>query len=89
MVLLLINTLGCRRSCHLTFTSPSLQLGAGNPGDWWTALESEPSLGSTTQLHQGFRGPEFAQSLIELEGPFTNVNKGKNVTVLMRVVKKI
>lgn len=50
---------------------------SGNPGDWWTALESEPSFGSTMQLHQPmFRGPEFAHSMMEMEGPFTNVNKG-------------
>ncbi|XP_064597908.1 LOW QUALITY PROTEIN: nephrocystin-3-like [Liolophura sinensis] len=49
---------------------------SGNPGDWWTALESEPSFGSTMQLHQPmFRGPEFAHSMMEMEGPFTNVNK--------------
>ncbi|KAJ8320207.1 hypothetical protein KUTeg_001794 [Tegillarca granosa] len=38
--------------------------------------ESEPSLGSTIQLHQTtIRGPEFAHSMMETEGPFTNVNK--------------
>ena len=53
-------------------------LGAGNPGDWWTALESEPSLGSTSQLHvTGLKGPEFALSTMEMDGPFTNVNKGE------------
>ena len=53
----------------------------GTAGDWWTALESEPSLGSTTQLHtSGFRGPELAHSLMESEGPFTNVNKGEMAT---------
>ncbi|KAK6166073.1 hypothetical protein SNE40_022850 [Patella caerulea] len=48
-------------------------LGNNNPGDWW----SEPSLGSTVQLHQPtyLRGPEFAHTMMELEGPFTNVNK--------------
>lgn len=47
-------------------------------GDWWTPMDSEPSLGSTTQLQvpQG-KGPEFAHSIVELEGPFTNVTKGK------------
>ena len=55
----------------------------GTAGDWWTALESEPSLGSTTQLHtSGFRGPELAHSLMESEGPFTNVNKGEMATCL-------
>ncbi|XP_070569543.1 nephrocystin-3-like [Ptychodera flava] len=47
----------------------------GNPGDWWTALESEPSLGSTTQLQPMFKGPEFAHSLGDIEGPFTTVNR--------------
>ncbi len=52
-------------------------VGGGTPGEWWTALESEPSLGSTTQLHaQGsVRGPEFAQGMLELDGPFT-LHKG-------------
>lgn len=47
-----------------------------NPGDWWTALESEPSMGSTTQLHVpvSYRGPELG--LLEVEGPYLNVNKG-------------
>jgi hypothetical protein len=50
----------------------------GNPGDWWTALESEPSLGSMTQLHAPatYKGPEFGHMLIEMEGPYLNVNKG-------------
>ncbi|CAH1790232.1 unnamed protein product [Owenia fusiformis] len=57
-------------------TGVDISLGGGNPGDWWTALESEPSLGSSTQLHQQtYMGPEFAQSIVELNGPFTNVNK--------------
>lgn len=50
-------------------------VGSAYPGDWWTALESEPSLGSTFQLHPTLRGPELANCLMELEGPFTNVNK--------------
>ncbi|XP_077997174.1 nephrocystin-3-like [Glandiceps talaboti] len=49
--------------------------GNANPGDWWTALESEPSIGSTTQLQPMFKGPEFAHSLGDIEGPFTTVNK--------------
>ena len=49
---------------------------SGNPGDWWAALESEPSLGSTTQLHTpAYKGLEFAHSMVDLDGPFTNVNK--------------
>ena len=57
-----------------------LYLGSANPTDWWMALESEPSLGSTTQLHMSstLKGPEFAQGMLELDGPFTNVNKGTN-----------
>ncbi|KAK2146989.1 hypothetical protein LSH36_575g02042 [Paralvinella palmiformis] len=48
-----------------------------NPGDWWTALESEPSMGSTTQLHipVSYRGPELGHTLLEMEGPYLNVNK--------------
>ncbi|XP_076448503.1 nephrocystin-3-like isoform X2 [Babylonia areolata] len=54
-----------------------VDLGNANPGDWWTALESEPSLGSSAQLHQPafLRGPEFVSTLMEMEGPFTNVTK--------------
>ncbi|PVD37428.1 hypothetical protein C0Q70_00018 [Pomacea canaliculata] len=54
-----------------------VDLGNANPGDWWTVLESEPSLGSTAQLHQPafLRGPEFVSTLMEMEGPFTNVTK--------------
>ena len=41
---------------------------ANNPGDWWTQLESNPSVGSTTQLHQTMiRGHEFTSSLLQLE----------------------
>ena len=57
-----------------------LTVGAGNPGDWWTTLDSEPSLGSTSQLHaSSLRGPELANSMMELDGPFTNVNKGNQL----------
>ena len=56
-----------------------LFLGNSHQGDWWTALDSESSMqGSTVQLHQTtLRGPEFASSMMEVEGPFTNVNKGR------------
>ena len=57
-----------------------LLLGGGHPGDWWTALESEPSLGSTTQLHTPVtRGPEFAHTMLDTDGPYINVNKGKAI----------
>lgn len=41
-------------------------------------LGSEPSMGSMMQLQQAHRGPEFAHSLIDVEGPFANVSRGKN-----------
>lgn len=55
-----------------------LSAGACHAGDWWTVIESEPSLGSTVQLHQSAypRGPEFASAALEMDGPFMNVNKG-------------
>ncbi|XP_075683228.1 nephrocystin-3 isoform X3 [Rhinoderma darwinii] len=45
--------------------------------DYWTggALGSEPSMGSMMQLQHSFRGPEFAHSSIDVEGPFANVNR--------------
>ncbi|BFZ22072.1 hypothetical protein BsWGS_25111 [Bradybaena similaris] len=54
-----------------------VDLGACHAGDWWTVIESEPSLGSTVQLHQSAypRGPEFASAALEMDGPFMNVNK--------------
>ncbi|XP_040818751.1 nephrocystin-3 [Ochotona curzoniae] len=50
---------------------------AGTQCDSWSggALGSEPSLGSMIQLQQSFRGPEFAHSSIDVEGPFANVNR--------------
>lgn len=52
-------------------------IGNANPGDWWTALESEPSLSNISQGHQTtLRGPEFAQCMMETEGPFNNINRG-------------
>ena len=68
---------------QLTHSFCGFPSGSGNPGDWWTALESEPSLGSTTQLHTIVsRGPEFAHTVHELEGPYINVNKGKVILLL-------
>ncbi|OCT75952.1 hypothetical protein XELAEV_18031138mg [Xenopus laevis] len=45
--------------------------------EYWTsgALGSDPSMGSMMQLQQSFRGPEFAHSSIDVEGPFANVNR--------------
>lgn len=36
-------------------------------------------MGSMMQLQQTFRGPEFAHSLIDVEGPFANVSRGTPV----------
>nr|XP_033785861.1 nephrocystin-3 isoform X1 [Geotrypetes seraphini]XP_033785862.1 nephrocystin-3 isoform X1 [Geotrypetes seraphini]XP_033785863.1 nephrocystin-3 isoform X1 [Geotrypetes seraphini] len=49
----------------------------GTQCEYWTggALRSEPSMGSMMQLQQSFKGPEFAQSSIDVEGPFANVNR--------------
>ncbi|XP_061778263.1 nephrocystin-3 isoform X2 [Nerophis ophidion] len=50
---------------------------AGNQCEYWTGgvLGSEPSMGSMMQLQQMFRGPELAQSLMDVEGPFANVSR--------------
>ncbi|KAF0028028.1 hypothetical protein F2P81_019115 [Scophthalmus maximus] len=50
---------------------------AGPQCEYWTGgvLGSEPSMGSMMQLQQTFRGPEFAHSLIDVEGPFANVSR--------------
>lgn len=52
---------------------------AGTQCEYWTGgvLGSEPSMGSMMQLQQSYRGPEFAHSLIDVEGPFANVSRGK------------
>ncbi|KAH0627264.1 hypothetical protein JD844_002778 [Phrynosoma platyrhinos] len=49
----------------------------GGQTEYWTGgvLGSEPSMGSMMQLQQSFRGPEFAHSSIDVEGPFANVNR--------------
>ena len=47
--------------------------------DWFTSsLESDPSVDSLTQV-TSFRGPEFFQSPMEREGPFTNISRGINL----------
>ncbi|KAJ8376758.1 hypothetical protein SKAU_G00073380 [Synaphobranchus kaupii] len=50
---------------------------AGAQSEYWSGgvLGSEPSMGSMMQLQQTFRGPEFAHSLIDVEGPFANVSR--------------
>ncbi|XP_056594291.1 nephrocystin-3 isoform X2 [Triplophysa dalaica] len=50
---------------------------AGTQCEFWSGgvLGSEPSMGSMMQLQQTHRGPEFAHSLIDVEGPFANVNR--------------
>uniref|UniRef100_A0A8C6V1Q3 NACHT domain-containing protein n=1 Tax=Neogobius melanostomus TaxID=47308 RepID=A0A8C6V1Q3_9GOBI len=50
---------------------------AGTNCEYWTGgvLGSEPSMGSMMHLQQTFRGPEFAHSLIDVEGPFANVSR--------------
>lgn len=40
-------------------------------------------MGSMMQLQQTFRGPEFAHSLIDVEGPFANVSRGKDYQTLI------
>ncbi|XP_035299800.1 nephrocystin-3 isoform X3 [Cricetulus griseus] len=49
----------------------------GTQCEYWAsrALGSEPSIGSMIQLQQSFRGPEFAHSSIDVEGPFANINR--------------
>lgn len=37
-------------------------------------------MGSMMQLQQTFRGPEFAHSLIDVEGPFANVSRGEKTS---------
>lgn len=48
-------------------------------------LGSEPSMGSMMQLQQTHRGPEFAHSLIDVEGPFANVSRGEFAPVFVCV----
>lgn len=73
---------GFMNVCLLVTLICSFSILANNyPGDWWTALESEPSIFSVHMHQPVIRGPEFAHSMMELEGPFTNVNKGKTISV--------
>ncbi|XP_069108020.1 nephrocystin-3-like [Argopecten irradians] len=70
--------------------SDFMEPAMGNPGDWWTALESEPSLGSTIQLHQPtIKGPEFAHSMMDTDGPFTNVNREDWSSVLANLTQMV
>ena len=56
-----------------------LVVGLHQQNDWGCfPMESEPSIGSTSQIHvPSPRGPETALTLCDIEGIFTNVNKGK------------
>lgn len=62
--------------CVFLHVPPS---AAGTQCEYWSGgvLGSEPSMGSMMQLQQTFRGPEFAHSLIDVEGPFANVSRGE------------
>uniref|UniRef100_A0A3Q4HWX1 Nephrocystin-3 n=1 Tax=Neolamprologus brichardi TaxID=32507 RepID=A0A3Q4HWX1_NEOBR len=75
---------------------------AGTQCEYWTGgvLGSEPSMGSMMQLQQTFRGPEFAHSLIDVEGPFANVSRDdwdaavasllqKHTSVLRRICESL
>ncbi|XP_038047138.1 nephrocystin-3-like [Patiria miniata] len=55
----------------------SLDTGNSYPGDWWTALESEPSLGSMSQLQMLPRGHEVYPNLTDIDSAFTNLNRGE------------
>lgn len=60
------------KSQILVATAPGTQC------EYWAsrALGSEHSIDSMVQLQQSFRGPEFAHSSIDVEGPFANINRG-------------
>ena len=47
----------------------------GNPGDWWTQLESEPSLGSTSQLQPVSSVPEPMPHLADIDNSIYNRGK--------------
>ncbi|XP_071791220.1 nephrocystin-3-like [Asterias amurensis] len=55
----------------------SLDPGNSYPGDWWTALESEPSLGSMSQLQTLPRGHEISPNLTDIDSTFTSLNRGE------------
>lgn len=66
--------------------------GFGSLGDWWTAVDSEPSLSGASQLHGNavYRGPEFAHSIDELDGPYVTVNKGNfDYFIAIKVTAKL
>lgn len=67
-----------------------MSLAAGTQCEYWTGgvLGSEPSMGSMMHLQQTFRGPEFAHSLIDVEGPFANVSRGKETLTEKRLQKE-
>ena len=48
------------------------------PGDWLTlSFESEPSLEEVAQNTTPLRGPETIGVLMGKDGPFTNINRGR------------
>ncbi|XP_022107345.1 nephrocystin-3-like [Acanthaster planci] len=59
----------------------SLDAGNSYPGDWWTALESEPSLGSVSQLQMLPRGQEVSPNLTDIDSTFTSLNRGEDSPV--------
>ena len=63
----------------IVFYIHCMSSAAGTQCEYWSGgvLGSEPSMGSMMQLQQTFRGPEFAHSLIDVEGPFANVSRGE------------
>lgn len=57
--------------------------------DWFTSsLESDPSVDSLTQV-TSFRGPEFFQSPMEREGPFTNISRDDWNAVAPSVLQQV
>ena len=53
----------------------------GNPGDWWTQLESEPSLGSTSQLQRVSSLPEPMPHLADIDNSIYNRGNHKNIAL--------
>ncbi|XP_071941741.1 nephrocystin-3-like [Antedon mediterranea] len=61
---------------HISLKSPS-PANVDTNGDWWTTVESEPSLGSTTQLQSlHARGPDNPYNPVDNESLFVNSYNG-------------